>query len=239
MTGTRELRSIERAIRFMETVDESNESIGTLKSSAVELRESVELGDDDGVSQALEEMGKAMLGMEYMDDGEDGDDMALAVKSMKSAMKSMKGNAPSHDYSSDDGEYSAAMDDMDDMDEDHNEYIAYLEGQIEEHREALRTVTSAYITSKGLNRIPQAQQAAFMEGVTEGGQRPNDFETLTMFEEYFDGEVAKYLGEDVAEGSPVNESRRTGPVEEVHSILSEDSPMFQNIQYLAGGKINS
>jgi len=236
MTGTRELRSIERSIRFMESIDAANEAIPVLKEGVGELREAVELDDHEVIDQTIEEMRQAMsnyMGMEYMDGGDD--DKKLVRTSMESAMRSMKGNAPSHDYSRDDGEYEAAMDDMEGGDDDmeESEYIAFLEDQLEEHRNALRTVTSAYITSKGLNRIPNDQQASFMESLKESGQRPDEFDSLTLFEEYFDGEVARFLGEDVDAATP-----QSPRAVEVNPLLSEDSQLFQNIQYLSG-KLNS
>jgi len=238
----RELRSIERAVRYMESVDDLNPALPSLKTGVTRLQEAAGMGDMGEMDRAMKYMSRAMSSMKTEMDGMDNEDymdMERAMKSMSRAMSSMKGNAPSHDYSTDDGEYEAAMGEGIEINPDYvdslEEHVEYLEGQLDEHRETLRRVTECYVTAKGLlaQLAPQARVAAVMESLKAQGISPANFESLTMFESEFDSAVASVLSEG---GQPVIESNQGGqPTGDGEGgPISENSDLFKNIQYLSG-----
>ena len=100
--------------------------------------------------------------------------MEMAMEGMARAVRHMKGNAPSHDYSSQDGEYELSMDDdeddsMEEWAESDDEYVDQLEEELEftkaklsETRALLRTVGEHYVVSLLIHGLTEDQAAGFV-----------------------------------------------------------------------------
>lgn len=160
-TMSTEMRDMARYMRYMRNLSMGAEDMDRyMRSMERYMRDMEDAEDDDEVMEHLGSIEGILSEMRGgLSEMEDADEMEKAMKGMERAMKAMKGNAPSHDYSKKDGEFSKLAtrtenrhhffeaddngDDDDDDDDDDNgddsdddkkeesvqEYIADLEEQ--------------------------------------------------------------------------------------------------------------
>jgi len=249
-----DMSDMSRYMRYMRNISTDMQGMTSYMQDMDATMRQMANASDDEVFEHLSVLESQLQEMESNLSGGDSS-MEKAVLGMKKAMAAFKGNAHSHDYSRDDGDFSMAMgfdaeeeeddysleeedddDDDDDLeaddDDDLEEEVQTLRAHNEQLRAALRKTGAAYVMATNAYGISESTIAKYMSVVNE--RKVEDFDRVKDFEEYVESVresfVGKGLGESRSDFDPFS------LLAESQEFSLTEGPLFSNIKRLTGSR---